>query len=201
MKNEPSEKLVQAIAVTAELSGTQLSPTAARVFADNLAHYPEAQVLAALDNCRRELRGRLTLAEVILRLDDGRPGPDEAWAMVMHALADERITIVWTEEMAVASGPARAIIDDPVAARMAFLASYRRLVQAARDKAQPVIWTPCLGWDLAGRDGPLLEAASLGRLTPTHVQALLPHHEDVAPEIARLTEDVSKRLKGPGEEA
>lgn len=184
-----SKSILQALAVVCELTGTQLSEAAVRVMARDLSAYPEDQVLGALDRCRKELRPReLTLSAILTRLDDGRPGPEEAWATVASALADERITIVWTEEMALASAPAGAIIEDPVAARMAFLESYRRLVQQARDAGIQVKWSPCLGWDAAGREGPLVEAVRLGRLTVNHVRALLPHRQAPAPEVAALLE-------------
>lgn len=184
-----SKSILQALAVVCELTGTQLSEAAVRVMARDLGAYPEDQVLGALDRCRKELRPReLTLSAILTRLDDGRPGPEEAWATVASALADERITVVWTEEMALASAPARAIIDDPVAARMAFLESYRRFVQRARDASASVKWSPCLGWDAAGREGPLVEAVRLGRLTVNHVRGLLPHRQEPAPKVAALLE-------------
>ena len=96
-----SKAILQAIAVTAELTGTQLSEPAARVFAGDLAAYPEAQVLGALTRCRKEVRGRLTLQDVIGRLDDGRPGAEEAWAMLPK---DEAASCVWTDEMCSAWG-------------------------------------------------------------------------------------------------
>jgi hypothetical protein len=192
--------ILQALAVTCELTQTQLSPAAARVMAQDLARYPEPQVLGALDRCRKELRPReLTLSAILTRLDDGRPGPEEAWAIVSPALADERITIVWTEEMALASAPASAIIDDPVAARMAFLESYRRLVQRARDDGEEVKWTPALGWDAGGREGPLLEAVRRGRLTAQHVAGLLPHREEPVPEVVKLIPEFTKLLAQPEE--
>ena len=75
-------ELAEALAVTAELTGTELSVAAAKVMATDLAAYPRQQVLGALARCRRELKTRLTMAAVIERLDDGRPGAEEAWAMI-----------------------------------------------------------------------------------------------------------------------
>lgn len=197
-----SPELLKALAVVCELTGTQLSEGAARVMARDLGAYPEDQVLGALTRCRKELRPReLTLSAIITRLDDGRPGPEEAWAIASPALTDERITIVWTEEMAQASAVASPIIDDPVAARMAFLESYRRLVQQARDAGIPVKWTPCLGWDAAGREGPLLEAVRKGRLGAAHVYGLLPHRQEPAAEVAALLAKKSPALRAPREPA
>lgn len=175
----PSKALLQAIAVTAELTGTQLSQPAARVLAEDLSRYPEKQVLGALVRCRKELRGRMSVADVIARLDDGRPGAEEAWAMIPR---DESGSVVWTDEMRFAYGVAAPLIEegDLVAGRMAFLENYRALVQKARDESIPVRWEPSLGWDARGREGVLLEAAQKGRLSAAHVAGLLPHHDDGA---------------------
>ena len=94
---KPSTSLLKAIAVTAELTGTTQSAAAAEIMAQDLARFPESQVLSALTMCRRELKGRLTIADVIQRLDDGRPGAEEAWAMIPKS---EGSTVVWTAEMA-----------------------------------------------------------------------------------------------------
>ena len=171
-----SAQLLEAIAVTAELTQTQLTEAAARVMFADLALYPEQQVLGALTRCRRELKGRLTIADVVTRLDDGRPGPEEAWAMMPRSEAE---TIVWTEEMAEAMGVAQPLLDegDAIAARMAFKESYARLVALARDAKQPVKWTASLGHDPLGREQALQRAVEQGRLLQTHVVGLLPYRE------------------------
>lgn len=182
----PTKRLLQAIAVTAELTGTQLSDAAARVMAQDLARYPEAQVLGALTRCRRELRAHgLTIESVLTRLDDGRPGAEEAWAMIPR---DEAQSVVWTEEMAQAWGVAAPLLEegDQVAARMAFAETYRKLIQAARDAGAAVKWTPSLGFDPYGREAVLLDSARRGRLTAQHVAGLLPHRDEPHPEIAAL---------------
>ena len=170
---KPGQGLLQAIAVTAELTGTEISETAARVMAEELARYPEPWVVAALKRCQRELRSRMTLADVLARLDDGRPGPEEAWALCPR---DEYSTVVWTEEMCAASGVARPLIaeGDDVAARMAFLERYRQEVQKAREEARPPRWTASLGWDVQGRETAVLEAVRSGRLTTDYAMAILP---------------------------
>jgi hypothetical protein len=190
-----SKSVLQALAVAAELTGTQLSAGAARVMAQDLAAYPEDQVLGALDRCRKELRGRLTLADILTRLDDGRPGPEEAWALISPWMLDIGATTVATDEMRVASGVAQGMIEeDRVGARMAFLESYRQLVQRARDERVPVTWEPILGWDAAGREGPLIEAAKRGRLEAAHVAKLLPSMQEPAPEVAALLAGLKKPL-------
>jgi hypothetical protein len=170
-KAEATE-IAQALTVCAEIIGTDLTVAAARVMADDLSRYAHQQVMGALTRCRREVRNRLTLADVLERLDDGRPGPQEAWAIVAPTLHDEGPTIVWTEEMAHAMGVARTC-DDAVAARMAFIEAYRTNCQRARDSGTPARWTPSLGHDKGGRDGPLLAAVAAGKLLPQHVAQYL----------------------------
>ena len=166
-----SQILLKAIAVTAELTGTELSPVAAKVMAQDLAQYPERQILTALLKCRRELGRPMTLHDVISRIDDGRPGPEEAWAMTPK---DEVGSVVWTREMAEAFGIAYPLMDSPIQARMAFLEAYKKRCQYARDNSISVKWEPSLGHDQAGREQVLLEAYEKGRLTAQHVAMLLP---------------------------
>lgn len=188
MNNNDKKQLLEAIAVCAELTGTQLSEAAARVMADDLSRYPHAQVVGALGACRRELRGRLTISDIIARLDDGRPGVEEAWATVAPALGNESVTIVWTDEMAAAYGVACNLDGDKVAARMAFREHYEAECKAARAKGVPVKWSACLGHDPAGREGPLLAAAKKGLLTQQHVAGLLPHRDKPAHDVQKLLE-------------
>lgn len=175
--------IARALAVTAELTGSEISEGALDVMVMDLAAYPEQQVMAALTRCRRECRHRLTLADIIQRLDDGRPGPEEAWAMVPR---DEAATCVWTDEAREAWGVALPIIqeDDMVAGRVAFLEAYKAAVQRARDERLPARWTVSLGHDVQGREGPLLEAVRKGRISHDHAQHLLPHATD---DIARIS--------------
>ena len=188
-------ELLQAIAVTAELTGTQLSEPAARVFLQDLSKYPHPQVLAALVRCRRECKGRLTLADVITRLDDGRPGPEEAWAAVSHLT--EADTVVWTYEMQQAHGKVTDLIDagELIPARMAFLERYKYLCQFARDNGVAVQWIASLGHNAKGREGPIMEAVELGRLPAAQAQTLLPW--DVSPDvIKRLEQETGTPLLG-----
>ena len=114
---------MKAIAVTAELTNTEMSESALEVFEADLAEYSDRQILAALTRCRRELRGRLTVADVVDRMASvgGHPSANEAWALVLAA-ADESETVVWTEQVAEAAGIAQPVLDagDEVGARMAF---------------------------------------------------------------------------------
>jgi hypothetical protein len=201
MRNSPSRKLLQAIAVTAELTGTELSEVAARIMAEDLSAYPEAQVLDALVRCRKELRGRIAVADVIQRLDDGRPGVEEAWSICSKSLNDEGATIVWTEEMQQAFGIALPLADDLVAARMAFKEAYAGAMQIARDSGKRVRWSPSLGWRAADRTGPLVEAIERGRLPIDIAQQFLPPNHGLTPEYLLSMARGSAKLLSQSEDA
>jgi hypothetical protein len=191
---EPSPALLEAIAVTAELCGRVFSAPAARVFADDIAAYPEPQVLAALRKCRREVRGALTVQDVVSRLDDGRPGPDEAWASIPK---DEAVTVVCTEEMAQALGIVQPLLDDGdrVGARFAFRDAYARLVAEARNAGRPVQWMASLGHDPQQRERAVIEAVEQGKLPAAHAQQFLPAPE-ANPRIAALLAKATQHLLG-----
>lgn len=173
---ERSKKLMEAIAVTAELTGTNLSEIAARVMTQDLMQYPVDQVLGALVKCRRELKGNLRIAEIIDRLDDGRPGANEAWAMIPKS---ESASVVWTREMAESFGVAMPLLDDGdyVAARMAFIETYKSKCAESRNNGVLVKWEPSLGHDRNGREHVLLAAVEKGLLPKEQVALLLPYHE------------------------
>lgn len=166
-----SVEVLEALAVTAELTNTQLSAPAAKVMAMDLSAYPPHQVIGALARCRKELKGRLTVADVVSRMDDGRPGPEEAWAMLPFREVE---SVVWTEEMSGAWGVCLPLIEegDRVAARMAFLESYRSRVQKARDAALPVKWTVSFGACPEFRQAALSQAVRQGRISPTRAAEL-----------------------------
>jgi len=167
-----SVNLFKAIAVTAELTGTDMSEAAAQIFAADLAEYPEGQVLAALVRCRREIKGRLSLSDVINRLDDGRPGAEEAWAMIPR---DEQGSVFWTNEMAKAFGAASSMMNDGdlIAARMVFKEVYESQIREARNNKAPVKWIASWGWDVQGRAAAIKIAGDKGRLTHDAVRGLL----------------------------
>lgn len=157
------------------LSRGQHIPSAihAAMWFRSLAAHDLGAVRAAFDaHVRDPQRGRFVPvpADILAQLagaaaDDGRPGPDEAWAIAVAGV-DESATIVWTDEIAEAWGAARPImaLGDEVGARMAFLEVYARLLRAARDAGAPVRWSASLGHDPVARDSAIAEAARLGRI-------------------------------------
>lgn len=157
--------LLEALAVTAEVCGGEpMSAAAAKVMLMDLAGIPEPKVIAALTRVRREHKGRLSLAAIFERIDDGRIGADEAWAAVPK---DERETGVLTAEMFEAWEAAEPLYSDgdKVGARMAFRDAYNRACERNKAEGKPVDWRVSLGWEQKGRAEALASAVRLGRLT------------------------------------
>lgn len=176
--------LLQALAVTAEVCGTEFSEPAARAIAARLSSYPLESVLKALDKCQTEVTGRLSLAAIIGRIDDGRPSADEAWSTAIQA-SDEAATVVWTTETAKAYWAAAAVLDkgDKVGARMAFRDVYEREVSNARQAGTPVKWDFTLGTDPYQRDQAIKQAAELNRIGREHAKGLLPYIGATEPDM------------------
>ena len=190
-------KLIEAIAVAQEVTGTPLSSDGAvEAMLADLQVYPDGQVLAALRRCMREVKGKLTLADIISRIDDGRPPPEVAWSMVPKS---EAASVCWTGEMREAFAVAYRLIEagETVQARMAFLEAYRNQVQLARDERRPVKWEFRLGTDKDARELVILDAAEKGRVSVADAQRILPYHredEGVNGRLLAIEQQVFKQL-------
>jgi hypothetical protein len=159
---EARAALSRAIVVAAEVMGSEVSTVAAEEMARDLAEYPSQAVLSALKRCQREVTGKLSLAAIRQRIEDGHVGVEEAWALCPRSEAE---TVVWTDEIAEAFESARSLImSDIIAARMAFRDAYGRAVSAARSERRAANWLVSLGHDRGGRIAPLRRAVALGRL-------------------------------------
>lgn len=179
LSSDQQAELAIAIVATAEVLGQLMSSNAAEMIAQDLAEHPPELIGNALRACRRELTGRLTLAAILQRVHgaDGRPEPNEAWAIAMQSM-DEAETVLMTPEIQKASAAAAPIYQagDKVGARMAFLSAYERFTCAARQDAKPVEWQLSLGYDQASRSRAIQEARVLGRLPAPTAALLLSHH-------------------------
>ena len=191
---KPSRKLMEALAVAAEgCGGDRMSDGAAQVMFARLSVYPEAAALKAIDRCMREVTGRLSLAAIIERIEDGRPSPDEAWATV--GTRDESRTLVCTTEAMEAMEVCRVLLEaDEVAARMAFRDRYKAIVTENRSQGIPAKWYASLGQDREGRAPVLAAAVQQGRLTAEYAAGLL----GVAPEqLAGIAQGQRPQLAAP----
>lgn len=187
-------ELIKAIAVTAELMGTDWSESAARVVAEELAQYPLESVKVSLSRCRKELKSKLSLMDILDRIPGGHPGPEEAWATIAKAMKNETLSLIWTDEMREAYGVANGVSDDPVQARMAFKETYSKAVAEARATRKPLNWTLSKGTDKAMLELVLTEGVKAGKLTAAYAKRQLPYLDLSEGEAVRVIQSVSPRL-------
>lgn len=167
----------------AEAMGEPLSASRLQIYANDLSDLSEQQIRLACLRARRELKffpkiaELRNLADVAGGVDDGRPGPETAWAMCPK---NDEASVVWTEEMSEALGIANALLKngDDVGARMAFRESYNALVTKARTHGRPVRWFASLGWDKSARVPVLTEAIVAHRISVEYVRRLLGPEQD-----------------------
>ncbi|MCP1616978.1 hypothetical protein FBY21_1577 [Pseudomonas sp. SLBN-26] len=172
------EHLLASLYATAEILDQQLQPRAAALMVADLKIYDEKPLVEALSALRRAGQ-KLTPENVIRHLvtQDGRPEANEAWAIAMTSY-DEAETVLMTPEIQQAAASAESVFraGDKIGARMAFIATYERLVTTARQVGTPLAWSLSLGHDAERRASAIESAERLGRLPAPQAQALLAHH-------------------------
>ncbi|WP_256656551.1 hypothetical protein [Pseudomonas sp. 7SR1] len=205
MNDQQVAGLASAICATAEAMGQEMNPGTAAMMAEDLCVYPVPVVKAALKACRFEVKGKLSMADILQRVQssDGRPGKDEAWAIAMTT-NDEFETVVLTDEIQLALAAAKPVLDagDKIGARMAFISAYERFVGQAREDAKPVNWHVSVGFDANRRIQAVTKAMELKRIPHEHGQKYLadlsvtPVTEDGRAIVGLLTGTVTRPAPG-----
>ncbi|MEN5136111.1 MULTISPECIES: hypothetical protein [unclassified Pseudomonas] len=201
LSSDEVAQLAGAICATAETLGQTISAGAAQLMAEDLAEHPAGDIRKALQSCRRELAGKLTLAAILQRVqaEDGRPGKDEAWAIAMTT-NDEFETVVLTDEIQLALAAAKPVLDagDKVGARMAFISAYERLVGQAREDNKQANWHVSVGFDANRRTQAITKAAQMQRIPQDRAQqyladlSVVPVTEDGRAVVALLSGEVAR---------
>ena len=197
MQNEKPKalKILEAVAVAAELTGTELSDVAKSAIVEELAAYDLQTVLDALNRCRKELTGRLTLAAILQRLETGLPSADEAFGMLLEGWRNEDLTVVVPEIAMQAAGNGAYELfsaNDKTGARMAFRESYERMA-GGLDLAAGVKWVVSRGSDRNHATQAIMEAVRKGRLKQEQAAAYLP--SEAVEERLMLTENRTLTLE------
>lgn len=175
-----AEKIMQAIAVTAELTGTQLSDNAMAVMAEDLLAYPLDKVLIAFERCRRELKGKLTLAAILERIDDGWQSAEEAFNALVSGWENDSISILTTHTAMQAAQSATALFNagDKYRAGMAFKTAYERMVSEKKAKGMQPDWFVSAGVDKEQLAHVVKEATMNGHITQDYALTLLPASQE-----------------------
>ena len=197
MNDEQRKNIARGLAITAEVCGSQLSEGAIAVMIEELATYESEDVSEALRRVMREHTGRLSLAVIIERIDEGKGlGVDAAWELAVRArIWDQGITLVIPKARSLQSWPpALWNVGDKVAARLAFKAAYPKYLADLGDEV-----FVSLGWDAEGRRTAIEEAARNGVITQAHAAKLLPDPEITDPKSRAMIAELASSTKQLGE--
>lgn len=183
--DKENDAVVKTLAVVCEITQTEYSAPARQLVVRQLSAYPVRQVLGALERCAAECRFKLTLADVISRLDDGRPGAEQAWASFPKS---EDLAGLVTDEMSAAWGAAAPLYaSDKVGARMAFKEAYDREIRQARAEGKAPKWRVSPGFDKAHTESIAIEGMKNRLFSPPEaLQYIHPDNHANALHIAGL---------------
>ena len=160
--------LFQKIYTTSIVTGLMIEEDGIKSMVDILSNdgYQFDDIQAALKDCCRSLKGRLTLSDIISRLQAvAIPTADELWGEVLDYCQNEHKTFV-LPEIAFQACENAAVYElinsgDRIAARMAFKAAYERLIKGYSGSLK---YRYALGTDRAGREQVLNQAIKDGKL-------------------------------------
>jgi hypothetical protein len=169
--------------VLAEAFGEGVTAERQALYAEALADIGPDQLGIAFRRARNELKWFPKIAEIRELAgalgnasDDGRPGPEEAWARMPKGERIEDDTIVWCEEECAAYGACRSLLlgGDQIGARMAFKERYEKEVAEARSRNKPVRWVVSAGYDVEHRLMVLAAAVDEKRISLDHALNFIP---------------------------
>lgn len=170
-------------------SGTNkvISGGAKSMFFASLAPYSLVTVRAALGaHCVDKMRGRFTPkpADIIDQIEssaanDGRPGPEEAWAIALKS-NNQAVSVTLTAEIAEALDICLPVLESSgaISARKSFLEAYARILENARAERRPVQKWLSLGWDKTGHAEEIKKAVTSGLLCASAIPALMQGPDD-----------------------
>jgi len=158
------ERIIQILGATIEAMGQTPSASALELMANDLSDYPTNEIEAAASKLRRT-GGRFSLASLVAMMSGGWIGANEAWSTFPKTEAETGIV---TQQAMTAWNAASELFEsgDSVAARMAFIETYNRVVAEGPVKPE---YTVTLGHDVKQRAGVIKKGLDSGLLT--HEQA------------------------------
>jgi hypothetical protein len=155
---------------------TNLSNEAMIMLKLDLSEFSDEQIIKALKKCRNELKYFPSIAEIRERIDIGHLEPNEAWSICPKT---DNESVCWTNEIEIAYHVAYSLIlsGDLIAARMAFIESYKKQLCFARENHIIPQWKLSFGYNKDHRIAIGKEAIEKKLLPYYEVQKLLPEME------------------------
>lgn len=183
--------LVDELTILGEAFGEVLTAERQAIYARALSDISKDQLHGAILIAIKELKWFPKVAE--LRelagvsygiANDGRPGPEEAWARMPKGERMEEDSVVWCEEERAAYSACRPLLleGDLIGARMAFKERYERELAQARSDSRAARWSISSGYDVEHRLITLATAVQENRINLDSALNLVPgeRQEDFA---------------------
>lgn len=168
---------------TLAVYGKDVSKPVIRIYWNALKQFDIAMIRQAFSRWMTDPeQGRFSPkpADIIGIIQKRAGGPvwisaDEAWSLALPA-QNEANTVVWTEEIARAWSAASVVMEegDSVGARRAFILTYERLVNTARESGKQPVWSVSEGWDPQCRTQAVERAVNSGLLPAPQASKYLP---------------------------
>lgn len=177
MNESNKTEFIEMLSATLDLYGRKLSPGAYSIWFECMLGFDIASVRSAFQEFAIAGGSHAPVpADIvkILQRSDGWVNAEEAWSIVSKALFDESVTVFWTPPMQSAFGVALNLVEDAVAARMAFKEVYTRELTEARMRGEKPVWQVSPGTDKGMREAAVEEALRLGRIGLDYAIKLLP---------------------------
>lgn len=173
------KEIAKALAAMTKLmpGGERIDASAGDYLIKALSGYDQQAVLDSLNRCFRELKFFPTISEIIDRINDGRPGAEEAWALCPK---HDGSAAYLNDEIIEASNTATNLLHnggDMVSARMVFKEVYERIVKNNRATGKRPDWFlsraygPGSEWT---NEAALQYAIEKGRIPAPEAKLLLP---------------------------
>ena len=171
------------LTILAEAFGEKLTEERQDIYCGSLADLTQQPLDIAFRRARCELKWFPKIAELRELAgalsnvgDDGRPGPEEAWARMPKGDRMEEDSIVWCEEERAAYAACRSLLieGDLIGARMAFKERYEKELADARRQQRPARWTVSAGYDVEHRLLTLAGGVQDQRITLHHALNFVP---------------------------
>lgn len=187
MQTEDKAEFTKLLAASMAIYERQITTSVVDLFFAAMGQYSLEVVREALSRHLQDPEGGrfapkpadLVRQIVSAKAADGRPGREEAWSIAQRA-NDESETLMVTEEILGALSVAKTLLDarDKVAARMAFVECYDRLVSEARGQGKPFVWRLSLGEDKSKRANAIQLAQVCGQIGRDEASKLLALHTE-----------------------
>jgi hypothetical protein len=171
------------LTILAEAFGEKLTEERQDIYCGSLADLQQKPLDVAFRRARCELKWFPRIAELRELAgalpnagNDGRPGPEEAWARMPKGERMEEDSIIWCEEERAAYAACRSLLleGDHIGARMAFKERYERELAEARAQQRPARWTVSAGYDIEHRLVTLADGVQGKRITLQHALNFVP---------------------------